>query len=47
VVQGMCLSATKRHLRGQERKVVEAVGYFYMNISILNSWRPVNPLEER
>jgi len=32
VVQGMRLSATKRDLRGQKRKVVEAVaGYFYRN----------------
>jgi hypothetical protein len=32
VVQGMRLSATRRQLRGQKRKVVEAVaGYFYRN----------------
>jgi hypothetical protein len=32
VLQGIRLSATKRKLRGQQRKVVEAVGeYFYRN----------------
>lgn len=32
VVQGLHVSVTKRQLRGQQRKVVEAVaGYFYRN----------------